>query len=173
MTADGSFLEIVTALAAGQDLTFTRLQVVSRNRQAGTVIAQWFKALQGDLKRMPKAKIRAQEADEVEDWDRAEARQPSYAAYNNVRTQQTAIITKLKDHDIGQARRLMTGLVSSQRYNSTPEQLAKTLSNMAKQAGQFDIYDLALEWAREATEVNPLTPCLWSSRECLDGYRLL
>ena len=158
LTVDGSFLEIVTALAAEQDLTFARLQVVSRNRGARPMIGQWFKALQGDLRRMPKAEIRAQEADEPEDWDRSEAQQPSYAAYNNVRAQQRAIIAKLQDHDIGQARRLMAELVASQRYNSTPEQLAKSLSNMARQAGHFDIPDLALEWSRQATEVNPLDP---------------
>jgi tetratricopeptide (TPR) repeat protein len=158
LTTDGSFLDVVTALMRGQDLTFTRLQVISRHRNASAAISQWFKALQGDLRRVPKADIRAQESDEVADWDRSESRHPSYAAYTNVRAQQRAIVAKLKDHDIGQARRLMTALVVSQRYNSTSDQLAKSLSNMARQAGNFDIPELALEWSREATEANPIDP---------------
>ena len=158
LTTDGSFLDVVTALAAEQDLTFLRLQVVSRHRNANMAISQWFKALQGDLKRISKADIRAQDDSEFEDWDRSEARQTSYAAYNNVRAQQQAIVAKLKDHDIGQARRLMTALVESQRYNSTPDQLAKSLSNMSTQARHYDIPELALEWSREATEANPIDP---------------
>lgn len=158
LTTDGSFLDVVTALAAKQDLTFLRLQVVSRHRDASTAISQWFKALQGDLKRISKADLHAQAEDEFEEWDRSAARQPSYAAYNNVRTQQRAIVAKLKDHDIGQARRLMTALVASQRYNSTPDQLAKSLSNMSNQAKYYDIPELALEWSREATEANPIDP---------------
>ena len=124
LTTDGSFLDVVTALAEQKDLTFLRLQVVNRNINASAAIAQWFKALQGDLKRISRADIRAQEDDDFEEWDRAEARQPSYAAYSNVLAQQRAITAKLKDHDIGQARRLMADLVASQRNNSTAEQLA-------------------------------------------------
>ncbi len=160
MTVDGSFLDVVTALAAKNDLSFIQLQLISRHRHHSPMIAKWFKALQGDIKRISKAVIRAQkpEAIEVEISDRTEVRQPSYAAYHNVMVQQKAITARLKDHDIGQARRLMNDLVASQRANSTPEQLAKSLSNMARQAGNFDIPGLALEWSREATIANPHDP---------------
>ncbi len=160
MTIDGSFLDIVTALADRRDLSFVQLQVVSRHRDHSPTITKWFKALQGDIKRVPKAVIRAQEPEdiEVEVRNRAEARQPSYAAYQNVMAQQKAITLRLRDHDVAQARRLMNDLVASQRTNSTPDQLAKTLSNMARQAGNLDIPDLALEWSSEATIANPDDP---------------
>lgn len=157
LTADGSFLDVVTALSEQKDLTFIRLQVVNRNLNASVAITKWFKALQGDLKRIPKADIEPED-DDVEEWDRAEAKQPSYAAFNNVRAQQRAIIAKLRDHDAPQARRLMTALVASQKYNSTPDQLAKSLSNMSTQARRYDMPDLALEWARDATEANRFDP---------------
>ncbi len=158
LTTDGSFLHIVTTLMQGQDLTFTRLQVISRHRNAGVAISQWFKALQGELRRVSKADIRGQESDEAADWDRSDARPSSYAAYSNVRAQQRAIVARLRDHNIGQARRLMMELAVSQRQNSTSDQLAKSLSNMAREAGNYDIPELALEWSRQATEANPIDP---------------
>jgi tetratricopeptide (TPR) repeat protein len=71
---------------------------------------------------------------------------------------QRTIIARIKEHDLPQARRLMEELVASQGSHSTGEQVAKSLSNMAQQAKNYDIPELALEWSRAATIENPLDP---------------
>ncbi len=157
---EGRFLDAVTELSANKDLTFLRLKIASQHRAFVGAVSQWFEGLQGGLKRLPKAEIRSQEAESVEEDESFEAysRQPSYAAFSSVMAQQRAIIAKIQERDIDRARQLMSDLVAAQRINSTPDQVAKSFSNMAQQARRHDMPDLALEWSREAIEANPVDP---------------
>ena len=75
-----------------------------------------------------------------------------------MRAQQRSIVGKIRERDLAGARWLMSEMIASQRSYSTPEQIAKSLSNMAQQANLHDVPDLQLEWSREATEVNPHDP---------------
>lgn len=160
LAEQGAFLDAVTALSDGKDLAFVRLQVASTHRAFASAIAQWFARLQGELKRPPKSVLRHEEAEAVEEYQEFEtdARQPSYAAFNSVMAQQRSIVGKIKERDLTGARWLISEMIASQRNNSTSEQIAKSLSNMAQQAKMYDVPDLQLEWSREATEVNPLDP---------------
>jgi tetratricopeptide (TPR) repeat protein len=160
LVEEGSFFDAVTELSANKDLTFLRLKVASQHRALAAAISQWFEALQGGLKRLSRSEIRSQEAEPIEEYENfdADARQPSYAAFNSVMVQQRAIVAKIKERDLDRARRLMSDLVAAQQLNSTPEQIAKSLSSMAQQAKRHDVPDLALEWSREATVANSLDP---------------
>lgn len=159
LVREGVFLEVVTALSDGKDLAFLMLQVISTHRSLVSAITQWFLGLQGDLKRLPKS-IRRHEVAEIAEPNHEldDARQSSYAAFNSIRAQQRSIVGKLKERDIAGARWLMSEMIASQQNSSTPEQIAKSFSNMAQQARLHDVPELQLEWSRSATEVNSLDP---------------
>jgi len=154
----GAFAALASALRKEESLDFLKLQLSSKHLAYSQAINQWIAMLQPGLAKIPKS-LRSLTS-EVDD-DHNDLEMPvgqSYAAYEQVRAQQRAIVEKLKVRDLAAAQRLTHHLIESQKVNSTPEQIAKSLSSLAQQAKREEVPELQREWALWATEVNPHDP---------------
>lgn len=74
-------------------------------------------------------------------------------AYERVIQQQVAIVDRVRDGDFDVARRFARELVVEQQRSGTAEHIAKSLSNLSQRAKELEVYELALEWARQAVEI--------------------
>lgn len=157
--AEGIFSELAVTLQQGGDISFIKLKAASQHLAHREAIAQWAAMLQSGTARLRSG--RQIEVDSEADWDfddEDEAWRPNRGAYEYVRKEQQAIIELVKRRDLDGARSKTNLLIERQRQNSTREQIAKSLSLLSKQAGLHDAPELQLEWARWATEENPLDP---------------
>ncbi len=160
LISDGAFRTLALALVGGEDISFLRIQIASRHGKHRDAVLSWIASLQPGLKKARKRReaLSPDEPDQSDTWDDEDERQPSHAAYEQVRAQQIAIVQKLKAFDLPGARRLTNDLIRSQETNSTKKQIAKSLSALAQQAKKYDILELQLEWSRWASRVNPFDP---------------
>lgn len=159
LDAEGIFSELAVTIQQGGDISFIKLKAASRHLAHREAIAQWAAMLQSGTARLRSG--RQAEVDNDADWDfdeEDEAWRPNHGAYEYVRNEQKAIIDLVKRRDLDSARSKTNLLIERQRQNSTSEQIAKTLSLLSKQADLHDVPELQLEWARWATEENPLDP---------------
>ena len=76
-----------------------------------------------------------------------------HQAFQRAMQQQTAIVERIRAADFDTARRYAHDLIVDQRQTSSPEHIAKSLSNISQQAKHLDVIELALEWAQQAVEM--------------------
>jgi tetratricopeptide (TPR) repeat protein len=153
----GAFRDVVKGLDEKLDLNFIKLAALSKNREHADSISQWLGSLQGGLKRVARSMIHEVDP-EFDDEFEDETRGSNGGVFDQIKLQQTAIVSKLKDRDLDGARWLMNALVASQRTNSTNEQLGMTLCSMAQKAKLHEIPQLQFEWAKQAVEESPRDP---------------
>jgi tetratricopeptide (TPR) repeat protein len=154
----GAFSELSRALKTNGSLSFLKLQLISRHPTLREVLARWTASLQPDLARAPRQKT-VPVADERDwlDYD-DEPGEAGYQVLAEVRERQRDIRSALRNLDIDRARDLTAALIDHQRPVSNPDQIAKSLCYLAQQAKAEEVTVLQLEWAKWATEENPVDP---------------
>jgi tetratricopeptide (TPR) repeat protein len=155
----GDFKKLVDVLSDAGDFDFLRLQMANKYRRYTDAINDLTNLVRPDGRKKSKSRlVQPEESVEADDdWMVAHVGQ-NRDAYLQVRAQLSAIVQKLKERDLDSARRFTDELISAQRYNSTPDQIGKSLSNLAQQAKRQEVFELQLEWARRASEENPADP---------------
>jgi tetratricopeptide (TPR) repeat protein len=75
-----------------------------------------------------------------------------HQAFERALQQQAAIVDRIRAADFETARRYANDLVTDQRRTSSPEHIAKSLTNLSQRAKLLEVLDLALEWAFAAVQ---------------------
>lgn len=73
----------------------------------------------------------------------------------NALEQQAAILERVADGDYETARRFAADLIRSQLSYGGAAYLCKSLTRLSARAREMEAYELALDWAREAVDVQP------------------
>jgi len=153
----GAFRDLVQAIATGEDLRFRRLEYAHTFRAHQDAIKAWFDELSPTTRIERPPQLEEYESDT--DWD-ADDDTPiaSRTAFEQVKAQIHTIARVLNERDVTEARRLANALISQQRFDSTADQIAKSLCNLAMKAKVHEVPELQLEWAEWATRENPMDP---------------
>lgn len=154
----GSFADIANALSGSGNLAFTILKAKSQNRALVSILDRWTSALGLVVERRHKNWADIEEEQDDDEFLREIRVGQSYEIYQRVRSQQNAILEKLKIRDLNAARKLCDEMISGQVAFSTADQTAKSLCAVAQIAKSQGIPELQLEWAKWATLVNPSDP---------------
>ncbi|MES0175550.1 hypothetical protein [Mesorhizobium sp. M0006] len=155
-THRGCFKAFSVAHAEGKDTNFAMLQVLRALNGipgARNVVNNWASGFATYTRR------RLPLVHEVDVDDFEHEGSSDWGAFANVRTQLRAVIEKLRDNDLEQARRFASQLIQLQM--SQPDgsfYAAKSLCLMSQEAKQLELWDLQYEWAHWATQLRPTDP---------------
>jgi tetratricopeptide (TPR) repeat protein len=155
----GAFFDLVQLLDGGPKLDFFILQLLGRLRRienSRAIIDRWTAGMRTERARIPA--VTREVSDEFIIEEPIASGRSSRRAFENAMQQQSAIIGRLNERDLDGARRYANELIQHQRETSSPEHMGKSLSNLSHKAKELGVPELQLEWAAQATEVNPADP---------------
>jgi tetratricopeptide (TPR) repeat protein len=148
--------DLVHLIRDQKSVEFFLLQLNSNLRNipgSRRAIESWTESLRKKKIRLPDHAVQHEEL-----FDQVERSNPSTRGrgiFEQIRSQQAAIEQRLKLRNIAGAQKFASDLVRGQQSNSTPEQIAKSLSLLSHLAKINGVPELQLEWATEAVEYNP------------------
>jgi tetratricopeptide (TPR) repeat protein len=152
----GAFRNIVGARSSGKapDFEIVKLMGLLRHLEGSrTVIERWTAGMRSRTSAVPQ--LQRDDDEIIFSRDFKSSGQDRRGAFENTRRQQFAIIERLKARDISGAQRYLADLIRQQNISSSPEHLGKSLSLLSQKAKELGVPELHIEWAKQATEVNP------------------
>ena len=148
--------DLVHLVRDGKNIEFFLLQLNSSLRNIGgsrRAIETWTANFRAKPKRLPDHAANEDEYSEQLERDNGSTR--GRGILEQIRSQQAAIEQRLKARNLAAAEKFASDLIRGQKSNSTPEQIAKSLSLLAQLAKKNGVPELQLEWATEAVTYNP------------------
>ena len=133
---------------------FQTLKALPNSRE---VVGTWTEAFKKPNLKPRKGKQKAEDREEPLEGGPYVGR-AARRAFEGAMGQQPTIIEKLKSGEVAMARRYAEDLVASQKVNSSPQDIAKSLCRLSKEAQRVGIVVLQYEWAFRASEICPEDP---------------
>ncbi|MBO9713713.1 tetratricopeptide repeat protein [Sphingomonas sp.] len=124
---------------------------------ARRIVAAWTSSFGRTVSNLPP--MRPDLADLTDDYDKDVVDfgggPGGHQRLRNALEQQAAILDRVADGDYDNARRFARDLVQQQLATAGPSYLAKSLTRLSQRAREMDAFELELEWAYEAAEIQP------------------
>jgi tetratricopeptide (TPR) repeat protein len=148
--------DLVRLVREGKDIEFLLMKLNSALRGipgSRRALETWMYSLR--KKRGPLPDHPILDEDHFEAPERSNPSTRGRGILEQIRSQQSAIEQRLKSRDIIFARKFADDLIRGQKANSTPEQIAKSLSLLSHLAKKNGVPELQREWAEAAVSFNP------------------
>jgi len=149
----GCFKALVQAAAESNvnRAVFALLTSLRTQENFRAIVQAWTEGFKREHLKLPEPIAESDDFDAYED-DHVSHGAGGRQAFEQAKLQQAAIVDRIRAGDFVAARRFAKDMVNQQRKVSAPEHIAKSLTNLSQRAKLLAVYELALEWAHEASE---------------------
>ena len=172
LVVTGSFKGFVKAGNDSKEFSLAQLKCLTdlkTYRNSRAVVGQWLSGLApGKVRTLTSSDVLQSKSNCLPGDKRYKSKISSRDAFLNAVKQKEGIFPLLKKGDWTKTRRYVEDLIKSQRENSEPEHVSKSLCDLAQHAKNVKNFSLQLELARRATEIS--VDDGWAHGQVADAY---